>query len=345
MAKITRVVAKIFGSGAGVNQIAQFGSLFAGAPAFTTDPVQVQNLSNWLTGWFAAAIGGNSPAIEDMNAVMYVYAYQLAYLMQAGVAEWDATTTYYTGSLVNDGSGAIYVSRTDGNINHLVSDATYWKLVSGNVMTALGDTIYGAVNGGLARLAGNTDAVRKYLVQLGDGLGTSAAPSWRQIQEIDIGGRSHWFGYHQGGIWNRAGTALAAPVASAGGSLVEQENTNFGTVVTLASGGNSLPGIIVEPTLLGKYRVQASAIVTGNTLAAQLAAGLTPDAGGSYLDTKSFRCPGVNFSQELVLRGCVDIQGPTTLQLFLAAGAGTAEISPQSAVASHIVSWDLEYIG
>lgn len=129
MAKLTKVAQKIFGSGAGTNQISQFGSLFAGSPAFTTSPVTAQSLSNWLTGWLGAAIGGNSPAIEDMNAVHFVTTYQLAYLMQAGVAEWDAGTTYYTGSFVNV-SGVLYISLTDDNLNNLVSDTSNWKVFS-----------------------------------------------------------------------------------------------------------------------------------------------------------------------------------------------------------------------
>lgn len=101
MTKITRQTQKIFGSNAGFDQIAQFGSLAAAAPIFTTNVATIQALSNYLTGWFGGVIGQNSPAIEDMNALCYLYAYQLAYLMQAGISEWDSGTTYYTGSLVN----------------------------------------------------------------------------------------------------------------------------------------------------------------------------------------------------------------------------------------------------
>lgn len=127
MAKITRVSAKIFGASAGADQIKQFGSLSAGTPLSSTDPATIQALSNWLTGWYGAVIGGNSPAIEDVNAMSYVFAYQLAYLMQAGVAEWDSGTTYYIGSLVNDGTGVVYVSITNANLNNAVSDVVNWK--------------------------------------------------------------------------------------------------------------------------------------------------------------------------------------------------------------------------
>lgn len=126
MAKIVRKVAKVFGLNSGVSEIAEFGSLAAGVPAFSTDPAVIQSLSNWLSGWFDAVIGANSPAIEDMNAFCFVMAYQVAYILQTGVGEWDATTTYYIGSLVNDGSGFLYRSITDTNLNNALSDSTNW---------------------------------------------------------------------------------------------------------------------------------------------------------------------------------------------------------------------------
>ncbi len=118
MAKITRAVQKIFGSTSGFQQVSQYGSLANGTPNFTLDPVVIQALTQYTNGWFDAAIGSNSPAIEDMNALCYLYAYQLAYLMQEGIAEWDATTTYFIGSMVQDGTGAQYISTLDTNLNN-----------------------------------------------------------------------------------------------------------------------------------------------------------------------------------------------------------------------------------
>lgn len=131
MSKVLRKTQKIFGSTAGFQQIAQFGSLAAAAPVYTTDPDVIQALSNYLQGWFAAAIGANSPAIEDMNAVLYLYAYQLAYLMQEGIAEYDTATTYYTGSLINDGAGNIYISLIDNNVGNALTDFTKWGFYGG----------------------------------------------------------------------------------------------------------------------------------------------------------------------------------------------------------------------
>lgn len=142
MAKILRKNMKIFGSSPGVNEIAKFGSLAAGSPIFTTDVETIQSLSNYLQGWFAAVIGGNSPAIEDMNALCYVYAYQLAYLFQEGVAEWNSLTSYFIGSMVNDGLGTVFISLIDNNLNNALTNANItsgkWKVQNRGVRLVTG---------------------------------------------------------------------------------------------------------------------------------------------------------------------------------------------------------------
>lgn len=135
MAKIARKTAIIFGAGSGFQEVAEFGSLAAGGIAYSLDPAVIQSLSNWFDGWFSAVLGGNSPAIEDMNAFCYVDSYQLAYLMQEGVAEWDAGTTYYIGSIVNDGTGVLYVSLINNNLNNAVTNTTDWRPLLLNVVS------------------------------------------------------------------------------------------------------------------------------------------------------------------------------------------------------------------
>jgi sulfur transfer complex TusBCD TusB component (DsrH family) len=69
--------------------------------------------------------------MEDMNAYMYMVTSQLAYILQQGAAiEWDAETTYYTGSIVAaaDGSGIWYRSLIDDNTRPL-TDTTAWKQI------------------------------------------------------------------------------------------------------------------------------------------------------------------------------------------------------------------------
>ena len=125
MAKIARKNQKIFGSNAGATEIGQFGSLKAASPAYTTDPETIQALSNYLDGWYEAVIGGNSPAIQDMNALCYLFGYQLSYLFQAGVPEWNTDTTYYIGSLVQSG-GILYRSITDTNSGNDPASSAEW---------------------------------------------------------------------------------------------------------------------------------------------------------------------------------------------------------------------------
>lgn len=129
MARVTRYTQSIFGSTAGADEIAQYGSFAAGAPqtysGSTITPAIVQSLGNYLSGWVSAVEGAYSPALQDMNALCYLFAYQLTYLLQAGIAEWDSGTTYYTGDIVQS-SGTWYVSLTNTNLNNAVTDSTNW---------------------------------------------------------------------------------------------------------------------------------------------------------------------------------------------------------------------------
>ena len=128
MAKLTRTTQLVFGSSPGIDQIGVFGSFAAGSPTFTNSPATIQSLANYLEGWFSAVDGENSPCIEDMNGLCFLYAYQLAYIMQAGIPEWDAGTTYYLGSLVNDpaGTGTIYISQANANLNNALTNTSFW---------------------------------------------------------------------------------------------------------------------------------------------------------------------------------------------------------------------------
>jgi hypothetical protein len=115
--KIVRKLQKLFGSTAPSTDIGKFGSLAAGAPATSTDPDIIQSLPNYLQGWKGAVIGGNSPAIEDVNAIDFLFARQLAYIFQNGIPEWDTATEYFINSYVSR-NGNIFKSLTDNNISN-----------------------------------------------------------------------------------------------------------------------------------------------------------------------------------------------------------------------------------
>jgi len=134
MPKITRKDQKIFGGGlVAQNNIAQFGSLKANNIQYDLDPDVIQGLSAFLNGWGAAVVSNQAPALQDMNALFYLITRQLAYLVQTGVPEWNATTTYYIGSVVQDGSGNTYRSLTDTNLNHALTDSSYWSMSGGQI--------------------------------------------------------------------------------------------------------------------------------------------------------------------------------------------------------------------
>ncbi len=83
-----------------------------------------------------------------MNALCFLFARQLAYIFQAGVAEWNTSTVYYIGSLASDGLGVLYVSLTDTNTGNALTDSTKWKLYGSNVLAkTFSDSGYSAVRG------------------------------------------------------------------------------------------------------------------------------------------------------------------------------------------------------
>lgn len=127
MARLSRYTQKLFGSSAAVGEIKKFGSKAAGAAANATTPAEAMELAEYLGGWHDAVIGGNSPCIEDMNALFYMIAYQLGYLMQSGIAEWDTSTDYHIGQLVQDGAGIVYISLTNSNSGNALTSTTNWQ--------------------------------------------------------------------------------------------------------------------------------------------------------------------------------------------------------------------------
>ena len=130
MAKITRKTAIIFASGSANTDMEQFGSkVQTGTPNYTNDPAVIQELSAWTTGWSAALVASNSSEYkQDRNAVDYVMSYQVAYILEMGIPEWDSGTTYYTNSIVQYG-GIFYISLVDANLGNTPPAAsnTYWR--------------------------------------------------------------------------------------------------------------------------------------------------------------------------------------------------------------------------
>lgn len=117
MPQIPRKTAKIFGGSLSAsNNVAKFGSLAVGSPAFSLDLDDIQT-AEWLLGWAAAVVGNNSPALEDFNGVFLALTQQIAYALQSGVPEYDAGTTYFEFGICRK-DGVTYVSLVDDNVGN-----------------------------------------------------------------------------------------------------------------------------------------------------------------------------------------------------------------------------------
>lgn len=150
MARLTRVRQKVFASNASNNGV--FGSLQAGNPQTSNDVATLQSLSAFENGWDDAIEQGDKlPPLEEFQGIQYGLSYQQAYMLQEGIAEWDANTPYYKGGLVKTISGTsfkLYCSLADNNTNKSVTNTSYWKKVMDS------DDIY-AYDSAVVHLAGN----------------------------------------------------------------------------------------------------------------------------------------------------------------------------------------------
>jgi hypothetical protein len=88
----------------------------------------------WAAGWLAATLGSSKfPAIEDMNGVNYVLTYQLAYLLERGIPEYDAGTSYNIGDITRQAAtGNLYLSLINANLGNALSNGSDWKFC-GNI--------------------------------------------------------------------------------------------------------------------------------------------------------------------------------------------------------------------
>lgn len=135
MAKIERKTQKIF-SGLNPSKLGVFGSAQALTPATSDDPDVIQSAA-YEQGWTDATIGGDKrPPLEEFNGIKYVNDYQNAYLLQEGIAEYDAATEYHEKSLVKEvATGLIFSSKIDTNTGNALVDGVNWELM-GSLKTA-----------------------------------------------------------------------------------------------------------------------------------------------------------------------------------------------------------------
>lgn len=131
MSKLERKNHKVFGINATETKVGQFGSANATTKITTKDVEKIQALDAWEQGWEAGAVGNNRyPTQQERTGVDYEHSYQIGYMLQEGIPEWNKDTTYNKGSIVKAYNGTTlqnYVSLVDDNLNNAVTDITKWK--------------------------------------------------------------------------------------------------------------------------------------------------------------------------------------------------------------------------
>jgi hypothetical protein len=130
---------KVFGATGATGVLGQFGSFKNGSPTYSNDPDVIQALSNFGQGLAAGIVNNAPPAIQEIDALFYLISRQIAYLLQTGIPEWNANTTYYVGSFVsaiNGENGAIFMSVANDNLGNDLDDTSKWMLYESNKFVA-----------------------------------------------------------------------------------------------------------------------------------------------------------------------------------------------------------------
>lgn len=137
MAKITRVLQKVFGLTGDQSHFAAFGSRIEAPPGvFTKDPATIQSEDAFTNNGLKQAVNPVNSAtfLEDLNGIFLLAFRQLASIFQDGIPEYEAGTSYYIGSIVRKaGTFEQYGSIVDDNVgNALPSQASnaYWQYLN-----------------------------------------------------------------------------------------------------------------------------------------------------------------------------------------------------------------------
>ena len=133
MSKILRKTAQLFAVNAPANEVTVFASLENGTLTYSIDPAAIQAQPDWGLGWTSSQYEGTrAPYVFDRNAVDLVCFQQIADILQDGIPQWDAGTTYYLNSIVqyNDQK---FISVIDSNLNNVppnLASNGYWTFIN-----------------------------------------------------------------------------------------------------------------------------------------------------------------------------------------------------------------------
>jgi len=160
----------------------------------TAGPTTIDGVTPWAVGDWIIFSGSVWQKVPNTNTVTSVNTYTGAVVLKTDDIAESVTPTnlWFTNTrsrnaislTTNNNSGAATYTAGTGVFN--IPNYTLAGLGGfANPMSALGDIIYGGASGVATRLAGNTAAAKRFLIQTGDGT-ISAAPSWGTIAVGDV---------------------------------------------------------------------------------------------------------------------------------------------------------------
>ncbi len=276
--KLARYFQKLFGTvDLADGRIAKFGSLAGGSPAFAANPADVQSQPQFTDGWVEAVMGLNYPAIEDENALDYLWGYQLAYLFQAGIAEWDSSTVYFKDSFAQVG-GIVYVCIFDaagaGQSGNAVTNPTYWAPLFSLGVNSLLNSAFDLWHYGVSILVAYGATALQYVANrwsVWNDLGAGGVITASQVAGVNIGSQYGLKAVVSAapGAPNLNGVSVLQVLDVAESQKFIDSSGNF-SILVKAQGLvtavtvnliTTLPGASGAPEVITNKVVQASAIV------------------------------------------------------------------------------------
>ena len=151
---------------------------------------------------------------------------------------------------------------------------------------------------------------------------------------ISSGTPQAWSGYHDSTCaWARTNTAYGDPTADASCTLVQRQNSNFGTITSALSGSDKLPGIVFTPSETKLYKI--CFFGTSFPSAANPGLGVQLVDGASVQQFEyAFQGLGANFS--VGFSGCSFISGTASTSY-------TAKLQTKASSGSVTMSGNLEW--
>lgn len=295
MSKLVRKTLLQFGSTVNAaSEIGQYGS--QASPIYSNDIDVLQAGTAWPRGWAGETVATNRPFLEDFNAIDFVYGYFLCYLLQMGLAEYDAGTTYYVNSRVQY-SGVSYISLQDTNLANTPGSAvsTFWQAlgdVKGADIASASSIALGS-DGTIFKITGtvtintitNPNSIRKVILYFGgilsvtssgniilnNGNFTTAANSMLTL----IWNGSSWIEASRSPV--PANSGLGSPVSKAAGTIYQAATDGF------------LVGNAYNPTPQGcGFYILTDASATPSTI---IQRGQTLWVSGAPIMRLPFNCP------------------------------------------------------